>query len=188
MLKPNYKDGSIVNLMSSIASACGGKLQYDNLKLLPFQEIKDSKNIVLIVLDGLGYEYLRKTGKNILTENLKGKITSVFPPTTAAGVTTFLTGTAPQQHAMTGWYIFLKEIGVVSAILPYVQRIGGPPISSVGIEMKEFFTEKRFSTRIKTESYHIGPEEIINSDYTRETTGKAKKIGYKDLKRILFAN
>ena len=46
MFQPDYKGGSIVNLMSSIARARGGKTPYTPLKLLPPKEIKDYKNIV----------------------------------------------------------------------------------------------------------------------------------------------
>ena len=54
MALPNYKDGSIVNLMSSIAGSFGLKTKYKPLKDLA--NIK-SKNIVLIIIDGLGYNY-----------------------------------------------------------------------------------------------------------------------------------
>ncbi|PIU09096.1 MAG: hypothetical protein COT31_00635 [Candidatus Moranbacteria bacterium CG08_land_8_20_14_0_20_34_16] len=56
---PNYKDGSIVNLMSSIRKAFGGKSPYQPLKDFNNGEISN-KNIVLLIVDGLGYEYLKK--------------------------------------------------------------------------------------------------------------------------------
>ena len=58
MIKPDYKEGSIVNLMSSIAQAFNGRTPYKNLKVLSPQELKKSKNIVLFVIDGMGYNYL----------------------------------------------------------------------------------------------------------------------------------
>jgi predicted AlkP superfamily pyrophosphatase or phosphodiesterase len=110
MYLPDYNGGSIVNLMSSIAKACGGKTNYVQLKSLSSEEIKN-KNIILLVIDGLGYEYLKKSNANFLKENLKDKMTSVFLPTTACATTTFQTGVAPQQHALTGWFMFLKKRG-----------------------------------------------------------------------------
>tara|TARA_Y100000310_G_scaffold314015_1_gene362999 strand:- start:420 stop:752 length:333 start_codon:yes stop_codon:yes gene_type:complete len=94
---PNYKDGSILNLMSSIARAFGTKTKYNPLKLLSPKELKNSKNVVLIVIDGLGYDYLQKYGKNsILNKYVKGKITSVFPSATTAAIPVFL----PEHHLM----------------------------------------------------------------------------------------
>ena len=60
---PNYKDGSIVNLMSSIGGVMGYKSKYNQLKLLPSEKLKGSKNIVLLVVDGMCYNYLKD--KNI---------------------------------------------------------------------------------------------------------------------------
>ena len=54
---------------------------------------------------------VRLQNLTILSENLIGSMTSVFPATTASAITTFATGLAPQQHAFTGWFMFLKEIG-----------------------------------------------------------------------------
>ncbi len=118
---PNYKDGSIVNLMSSIAQSFGGKTLYRPLKLLAPKELKNSKNVVLIVIDGLGFEYFRKR-KSFLKNYLVGPITSVFLPTTVSAITTFLTGVAPQQHAFTGWFMFLKEAGMVTKVFPDFRR------------------------------------------------------------------
>ncbi len=177
MYLPNYKNGSIVNLMSSIAKSFGTKTGYGELKLLPSKEL-NSKNIVLIVIDGLGFEYL-KNKKSVFNNYMHGKITSVFLPTTACAITSFLTGEAPQQHAFTGWYMFLKEIGAVTAILPFTLRTDVP----IGeyTNMKEIFNTKDFSEKIKVSNFSIMPEKILNSDFTNTTSKNSKQLGYKNL-------
>ena len=137
MYKPNYQNGSIVNLMSSIKEVLGGKSRYKPLDIFDFSNIS-KKNIVLIVIDGLGYNYLTKYGKDsFLYKNLKGKMTSVFPATTASAMTTFSTGLAPQQHALTGWFMYLKEIGAVSVILPFTSRAGDLKLTKGKIKYKK---------------------------------------------------
>ncbi len=176
---PNYKDGSIVNLMSSIAGAFNGKTGYSELKILDSEKLK-SKNIVLIVVDGLGYEYLKKK-KSVFNENLAGSMTSVFLSTTASAITSFLTGVAPQQHAFTGWYIFLKEIGVISRILPFNLRVGGPELSFYGVDIKDILEEKNFFKRIKASCYSVIPEKIFESDFTNLTSEGSRKLGYRTM-------
>lgn len=44
---PNYKDGSIVNLMSSIGAFLGARSQYAPLKIFPSKYLKNSKNIAI---------------------------------------------------------------------------------------------------------------------------------------------
>jgi len=176
---PNYKDGSIINLMSSIAGALGGRTGYGGLKILSSKKLK-SKNIVLIVVDGLGFEYLEKK-KSVFNENLVGSMTSVFLSTTASAITSFLTGVAPQQHGFTGWYVFLKEIGAISTVLPFNLRFGGPQLSEYGLEIKKILEEKSFMSKIKVSGFSVMPKKIINSDFTNITSKGSKKFGYENL-------
>jgi predicted AlkP superfamily pyrophosphatase or phosphodiesterase len=176
---PNYKDGSIVNLMSSIAKAYGNKIKYKELKMLQTKELKGSKNIVLLIFDGLGYEYIKKKGKGTVYEKyLKGSMTSVFPSTTASAITSFYTGTAPKQHAYTGWFMLLKELGVVATILPFSPRYGKIPFSYDGYQKKDILNVKAFTEKIKIKSFLITKKEISRSDYTKTTSKRSKIISY----------
>ncbi len=195
---PNYQGGSIVNLMSSIGRAWGAEFFYPVLKELPPDELYHSRNIVMIVIDGLGYEYLKKQGhQTVLWKNLRGKMTSVFPSTTAACVTTFATGLAPQQHAVTGWYMLLKELGIVAKILPFVPRNGGEPFSKHNVKAELIFKLATFSQAIKGQAYAVMPQDIVNSDYTKFFSRGAKKVSYSEeslpsffrtLKSVIYAN
>ena len=179
---PNYRNGSIVNLMSSILHAHGERSKYHPLRDLDISALRKSTNIVLLIIDGLGYEYLQEFGTNsVLNEHLHGKITSVFPSTTATGITTLLTGLAPQQHAITGWFMLVKELGVVARILPFNPRFGGHPISTTGIDPKLIFGQEPISARINTESHYIIPQYLFESDYTTVTSTGAKKVSYSSL-------
>lgn len=176
---PNYKDGSIVNLMSSISEAFGKRQMYKPLKILPPKELKESKNIVLMILDGLGFKYLVSKGKNTqLKRRLRGAIDSVFPPTTVSAITTFMTGTAPQQHAFTGWLMHLKELGVVSKIFRSNARIGGLSFDRTGIDMREILPAGGFSKEINVSSYVVTDKETMDSGLVRITSRKSKVLGY----------
>ncbi|MHA3962096.1 MAG: alkaline phosphatase family protein [Candidatus Thorarchaeota archaeon SMTZ1-45] len=174
--RPDYSR-SIVNLMSSIGSASGVNSPYPPLDSL--DSLKESKNIVLIILDGLGFNYLRKHGNGTtLQKNLKGSITSVFPPSTGSAITSFLSGLPPQQHGVIGWYVHLKEYGLVSRILPYTNAIDGnvidAPISRV-IDVKSILSD------INREYSMIYDYQIVDSEYTRNLAGSARRIGYSDI-------
>jgi len=176
---PDYKDGSIVNLMSSVMRAYGEKSIYAPLKTLDISMLRKSTNIVLLVIDGLGYEYLQQHGANsFLNEYLRERVTSVFPSTTATGITTFLTGLAPQQHAVTGWFMLVKELGVVARTLPFNPRFGGSAISTTGVDPKLVFGQEVLSARLKAESYYTIPQHLFESDFTTVTSTGAKKVSY----------
>ena len=175
-MKPDYKE-SIVNLVSSIGRASGVTSPYAPLESLG--QLNQSKNIVLIVIDGLGYNYLSKHGRGtFLLKNLRHSLTSVFPPSTGSATTTFLSGLPPQQHGVIGWYVHLKEFGLVSRILPYTNAIDDniikAPISHV-IDVKSIFTG------IRREYSVIYDNKIVDSVYTRHLAGSAHRVGYNDL-------
>lgn len=179
---PNYKDGSIVNLMSSIRKSFGGNSLYQPLKNFDILSIY-KKNIVLIVIDGLGYEYLKKYGKgSFLYKNLKGKITSVLPATTASAMTSFATGSAPQQHALTGWFMYLKELGMITTILPFESRAGNLKLSNSKIKYKDIYSEKSFSEKLKANSILVEHKDYIYSEYSNLTAKGAKKLPFSNLR------
>ncbi|MDD3497967.1 MAG: alkaline phosphatase family protein [Candidatus Moranbacteria bacterium] len=177
---PNYKNGSIVNLMSSIKESFGGKSQYRPLRDLSTDEIS-GKNIVLVVIDGLGYEYIKKYGRgSFLHDNLKGRMTSVFPATTASAITSFMTGVAPAQHALTGWFMYLKEIGSVSVILPFTARAGNISLSEK-IKYEDIYDQKSFFEDLEAKSFSLKHKDYSDSVYSVINSKGAKRLAYSDL-------
>jgi len=177
---PNYKDGSIVNLMSSIGGAMGYKSKYNQLKLLHSEELKGSKNIVLLVIDGLCYNYL-KDKESVFNKGLVGRMTTVYPPTTAAAITTFFTGEAPQQHGFTGWFVNLREAGVVSTILKFTPRGGKESLEEYGLQVKDTLPSSSFYEKINRESYIIQLKKLSKTSYNLATAGDAEILSYKNL-------
>ncbi|MFX1580155.1 MAG: alkaline phosphatase family protein [Promethearchaeota archaeon] len=176
MQKPDFSN-SIVNLMSSIAAASGVQSPYSPLDFLDF--LNESKNIILMIVDGLGYNYLQKYGVGTaLHKNVRGSITSVFPPSTGPAITSFLTGLAPQQHSVTGWYVHLAELGLVSRILPYTNAVDG---NVINIPISRVIDVDGLLKGVNREYIMIYDHQIVNSEYTKHLGGRARRIGYSDI-------
>ena len=182
MLKPNYKN-STLNLMSSIASIYDHKINYQPLKSLSIENLKQSTNVVLMIIDGLGYEFLRQYGKGTeFNKHLKGKITTVFPSSTSAAMTSMYTGLSPQEHGMTAWHMFMKEFGDIIVPLPYVGRFSRNNIvEQLGIT--NLFNLPSFLDKIKVKHYLVQGKDITDSHFTKTVAGrKTTRIGYKNTK------
>lgn len=188
-IRPDYQGGGIVNLMASLVAALGGEeLVYPPLSLLPPAALRDSRNVVLLVIDGLGYHYLRNSGQaDSFRAHLLGGLTSVFPPTTAAAITTFLTGTAPQQHGLTGWFVHFRELGDILAVLPFTSRHGGAPLSGPGLDVATFLGHTPFFDRIPVRSHCVAPRFIAHSPFNRAHTGKSEVHAYVTLSECFDA-
>ena len=88
--RPDYAGGGIVNLMQSIASACGAvEHRYPPCACLGAEELASARQIVLIVIDGLGADLLPSLpATSLLRQQQRGTLTSVFPSTTASAIGT----------------------------------------------------------------------------------------------------
>lgn len=166
--------------MSSVKSSFGGKSLYEPLRNFDISRLS-GKDIVLIIADGLGYEYIMKYGKgSFLYKNLKGKMTSVLPATTASAVTSFMTGVAPQQHALTGWFVYLKEIGTVSVVLPFSTRAGDFSLEKK-IKYRDIFSQESFFENLKADSFSLKYKGYSDSAYSCLASKGAKRLPFSNL-------
>ena len=181
---PDYHGGSLVNLMSSLTTALGGSSPYAPLTALPPHELADARHLVLLVVDGLGHDYL--IGRDsALRRHLRSPLTSVFPSTTASAIPTFLTGLAPQQHGLTGWHMYFREIGAIAAPLPFRVRAGRHALRDAGVTPATLFGLTPLFDRLPLPSHVVSPRHIIHSDFNVALSGKAKRHGYETLDEML---
>ena len=109
---PDYSN-SLVNLSSSILKAFGVETKEPSLRIVDNILKKDYKNIVLLLLDGMGVSIMEKTldKRGAFWSNLLLKYTSVFPATTVAATTSVLSSLPPISHAWLGWDNYYPEVG-----------------------------------------------------------------------------
>ena len=107
---PDY-DNCIINLISSIRRYYRTPFAYPTLRAVDRELDKFYKNIVLIIIDGLGKnmfeEYLGRG--TFLRRRMTGKLTSVFPSAEIPSYTSCLTGLSPNEHGWLGRRLFFKE-------------------------------------------------------------------------------
>ena len=180
MNKPDYQDGSIVNLMSAICTACdAGISPYAPHRDLAVTELKEAKNIILLLIDGLGYDYIKRHGAGSTFEKyIKTSMTSVFPTTTSSAVTTFATAVAPMQHAITGWFMHLKELGCVTAVLPFTPRVTMQPFNSDRVDISQVLQLNPVFTHLNRLSYVVNHKRIVDSSFSVLSTVGAERIEY----------
>ena len=116
---PDYAN-STVNLASSVLSYFGITPYHSTLPDADNVLKNGARNVVLLVLDGLGrnsLEYHLKPGSFLRAHNRK-YYSSVFPPTTTAATTSLLSGLSPLEHSWLGWNLYFPEIDKYVALFP----------------------------------------------------------------------
>jgi len=187
MQLPDYHGGSLVNLMASLQQGLGGPAHaYPALGLLDAEQVTTHRQVLLWVIDGLGFNYLRAHPQAVhLNACLRGSMTSVYPPTTATAITTLLTGTAPQQHGLTGWHMYFRELGSILAVLPGKPRYGGVGLAAAGIDPAALLGHVAFADRINVSTCTISPAAIARSDFNLALLGRARLSSYQGLGGLL---
>jgi len=72
-MKPQYQQKNIVNLMSSTLPGLGSSSSYQPLPQLPPEKLAAARNVILLVVDGLGYEQVLSSS-GFLRKPLVGKL------------------------------------------------------------------------------------------------------------------
>jgi hypothetical protein len=185
-MKPNYSGGGLVNLMASLVAGRGGAPRHSLLASLPLQDISDARNILLFIIDGLGDGYLQRRGAGgELARRRRGAITSVFPPTTAAAITTSYTGCTPLEHGLTGWYTYFGAAGCVAAALPFRSRGDNISLRERGVTAAQLYPRPALFGSLATRSIVVTYRQIIDSDYNVRHCAGAERYAYDTLEGLV---
>ncbi|MBR3341080.1 MAG: alkaline phosphatase family protein [Clostridiales bacterium] len=124
MILPDYKN-SIANLPNSVLKYFGVETVGDTLPIFDTLLEKTYKNVVVLLLDGLGistiHEHLKEDGA-FLT-HLKGEYSSTFIATTVAATTSALSGLQPCEHSWLGWDCYFPQID--KTVTVYLNSVTG---------------------------------------------------------------
>lgn len=168
--------------METLARGLGaGAGQYPALPI-GVPPLTEFRNVVLLVVDGLGASLVDRLGSNsALVTNKRADITSVFPSTTTSAITTFLTGLAPLQHGLPGWHVYFAETGGVTAVLQYRLRGAGSAGKLPRKAAHRIYDQRPFSDRIAVGATLVLPSWIVDSRYNVALSGTAKPRAYATL-------
>lgn len=126
---PAYKDLSLVNISATLLKLFD--IRTPGHAALPDELVEGQtegiRKVVLFLVDALGYNQLLPVLKSqpdlILNELIRrgrfAPLTSIFPSTTVAALTSFHTGMTPQEHGILGYRLFLKEYATVANMIGF---------------------------------------------------------------------
>jgi hypothetical protein len=172
---PCYRDGGLMALVDRF----GGFLDGARWTLPDGQDpdTAPARVLVFLLIDGLGEDFLQRFGaSSVLAAHRRGRITSVFPSTTSAAVTTTMTGLAPAQHGLTGWFIRDRRFGGIIAPLPLFRR-GGDELAALRLTQRLFPYRTLYQRRVRP-SVVVSPREIAWSRFSKRHTRGARIVGY----------
>jgi len=193
---PQYDGLSLINISHTILSHFGAEPFRPTLPNGFYKDLKDTSNVVLFLIDGLGWNLFEKASKtnNFFKTIIKNRkihqITSVFPPSTPAALTSLNTGLTPKEHGIIEWFLYFKNLDSIIRTIPYekVNTIDdkeknplpdNPKILFNGKTIFEYLAEKGIR------SYCFLPEEYKDTVYTRAVMREGIIVPYSNLKQLM---
>lgn len=174
---PDYGPGGIYGLARALQAwlhdpmaACGPAAV----------EAGEQASIVLLVIDGLGANFLAESGAgSALAAHCRRTLTSVFPSTTSSAITTLMTAASPAEHGLNGWFIRDRRFGGVIAPLP-LERRGGKALEAANVAARLFRQGSMFRGSARP-VVMLSPEEIAFSPFSRHHARGARIRPYDGL-------
>ena len=188
---PDYEN-CIVNLAASVLQEFG--VDTGETKGLPVcKELfkKQYKNIVVLLLDGMGVSIMQKNLKKngFFNSHLAHVYSSVFPPTTVAATTSIDSGKYPVEHSWLGWDCYFKEIDENVTVFLNLKSGTEEPVADYYVPGK-FCGYENIVSQIWAaggEAYYSTPFAYPNPDDFDAVLERIEDLCKKDGKKYIYA-
>jgi type I phosphodiesterase/nucleotide pyrophosphatase len=196
---PDYDGGGLLNVPATVLDVLGARDAGDAPPLTGLDPAlrEGVRQVVVVLADGLGWwqlEMLCDRGDTPFLAELRERarrrdraqllnVTTVFPSTTAAAITTLNTGRTPLEHGNIAYFVWLEEFAQVTAMLRW-----GPAITRRGsyfddpaIDPLRYVQVPSIHARLRQRgisSHVIEPELFRTEAMTRMHSAEASYVGY----------
>lgn len=138
IVMPNY-DHCILGTISSILKYYNVDTKYKSSeKLDVILNERKYKNVIFLILDGLGENILRPISPDgYLRKNQIDIVTSVYPSTTTAALTSYYSGKTPYETGWIAWSQYFREYGRALDMLSHKESYLKEDISNARMNVFE---------------------------------------------------
>lgn len=156
----------------------------------------DISRVVLLIIDGFGLNLYRECNPSWFEFDsevaIQQSLTSIFPSTTVAALSSLWTGVAPAQHGMLGLKMFFPEFASAGQMLKLTPVFGKLPDALVdaGLEVVDFLNVPGFAEqlgRFGVRSYAYKGNDIVRSALSQmHGRGLTEEIGVSTFTEMLM--
>lgn len=175
IVAPDYGSYCIASIPELIGSLLGVGKAGDHWKALQ-DRFAGIERIVFLLLDGFGYRKAQEMFsafpnaalKELADRGYGHALTSVYPSTTVAALTSLSTGLTPAEHGMIGYRLYLRETATITNMIRF-STVGNPKpesVFSLGLDRAALFPKRTIHQQLVSEGisvHSILPGHIANS-------------------------
>ncbi len=194
---PDYQHGNFAHIPGLLSALLGSDdptpLTPDDFGFRPGQYPK----IVFLFLDAFGwnhFSYFRnrrhRVIEKIAEQGQVHKITSQFPSTTAAHVTTFNTGKIVGEHGVYEWQYFEPKVDEViyPLLFSYAGEKKRDTLRSANVDPRDLLPTQTLAMQLKAKgitTYSFVPREYTTTAYNQVMAQGAEVTGYRTMAEAL---
>lgn len=164
IVMPDYNH-CILNTITSILKYYNVETSHNSSsKLDKLLQEKEYKNVILLVMDGMGEHILSSISpKGYLKQHCIDVVTSVYPSTTTAALTTYYSGKPPYETGWIAWSQYFKEYGRAIDMFSHNESYYREPLRKPNLDVFEkIMRYESIYDRIENackdvKAYEIGP-------------------------------
>jgi predicted AlkP superfamily pyrophosphatase or phosphodiesterase len=188
---PAYENYCFSNIPSAVQYLLGLRKSSPLSGILNKAGISSSKpeKVVVLLIDGFGYnQWMKYAEKYKFLSRFREKgviapLTSVFPSTTAAALTTIHSGLTPQEHGLLEWWVYFEEIDRIIKTLPFnpIDSNLQDALASSGVDPRILFSGKTIYEGINKagiSSFSLIKAALKNTTYTKLMCKGSEPVTY----------
>lgn len=189
IIYPDYNN-SIANLANSILKKWGLPTNGSTLKFLDRYLEKNYKNVVVILLDGMGKCIIERNleENGFFNTHLATTYSSTFPPTTVAATTSINNGLTPCEHGWLGWDCYFPQIDRNVTVFLNTDTESGEKVAEESVAWK-YCGYSSVINRINSsggKAYYVTPFEEPHPETFEESCELIKKYCEEPGKKYIY--
>lgn len=193
---PNYQGGTL----ASIPATAAALLDVPFAGLPPVAETLwrplagDVRHVVILLVDGMGANLLARevaTVERVLdAPHTRGALTSIFPSTTVAALSSLWTGAAPAQHGVVGLNLLLPDLGAMIFMITFSSLVSGTAddMLRAGVSPESFLRAPGLGEQLVAQGIHVesfNAAELLNTPlsrmFSRGVSGQTGSSGWRQM-------
>lgn len=177
LVRPQADQLGFVDVVRAVAAASGVPAPiHEGARDLAAQ-LTEAEHLLFLLADGMGIDLVDRLPRNSwIRRHTRRVIQAPFPSTTTTAVTSFSTATYPNEHAVAGWWIHLRELEGPATVFAHDRARDGVSLHNLGVGADRISAAPPILGGMTRDVLVLVPAGIVDSPYTTHmSAGRARK-------------
>ncbi len=180
LVRPTSDQMGFVDVVRAIAYASGVDCELGEHARELGNQVRDAEHIIFLLADGMGIDLVDRLPRNAwIRRHTRRAIQAPFPTTTTSAVTSFATATHTAQHAVSGWWVHIRDLEGPATVFAHDRARDGKSLSDLGLGVDAICRMPPILRQMTRDAELVVPAGIVESPFTVHMSGGRPRCGYR---------